>query len=156
MYLPSASARLSAVLMAVALGTPVASFARVSAVERTRATATLTTAMGCRLNASDLAAKSIARQAEIGALTMATEYNGSYSRVSLETIREVERTIPLTHKAAVRAHMSAYLALASGTRSTFRVTARAFDGNSYSIIRTPASSGPNKRVAVQCGHEYPW
>ncbi len=109
---------------------------------------------GCHLNASDLAAKSLAREAEVSAELIATEDNGSYARVSPATIHRTEPRIPVTRQAAARSRMSAYLLSASGTTDSYKVAARAFDGNTYTIVRT--NRGQLMRHAVECGRTQSW
>ena len=65
--------------------------------------------------ANDASAKELARTAQTTAETIATDNSGSYALVSLTTITEVEKSIPLASAT------NAILKMAKGTATTYEV-----------------------------------
>jgi hypothetical protein len=102
---------------------------------------------------TDTAAREVVRSALVAAETIATEDNGFYTHVSPRTIHATTPSIPVTLHQALQSHEDAYLLSASGTESSFIVTARAFDGDLYSM---GSSEGATVNQAVECGKETHW
>jgi hypothetical protein len=105
-------------------------------------------------SADDAYARIFARAAETAAETLATEYNGSYARVSPWRLRVIEPVIPITARQARREHDRAYLLKAAGTQTSYQVTARGFDGDTYAIKRN--TDGSFHRTANVCGRTLEW
>jgi hypothetical protein len=108
----------------------------------------------CQANFSDAAAKELARTAETGAETIATDYEGSYTHVTPAALRAELAAfggalLPTSRRAAVRAHVRAYLLSASGTTDSYLLITRAFDGDTYAIQRD--RDGEIARTARVCG-----
>jgi len=90
--------------------------------------------------AKDAQAKELVRTAATTAETIATENDGSYEKVNTAELSKQEPTIP-----TVESTTSAYLARASGEKSTYTVGAMASDGNEYTI-----SKGASGEVVREC------
>jgi hypothetical protein len=103
---------------------------------------------------ADAAAREIARSAYISAEVISTEHNGFYTDVSPATVHATMRTIPITYRQAVLSQESAYLQSASGTVNSFTLTARAFDGDTYSVQQS--ANGTLLHLAQECGSEHHW
>ncbi len=88
------------------------------------------TFVGQTARATDAQAKELARTAATTAESIATDHNGEYARVTTEELHKVESTIPIE---ASSSH--AYLSYAKGEANTYRVTARATDGDEFTFSR---------------------
>jgi len=108
-------------------------------------------AQNCRSATFDSEGKEMARVAETTAETIATDNEGSYTHVTLATLRAYEPLIAITPK---EAQGGAYMIAASGTTDSYSVTARAPDGNTFTIKR--GSRGSIVRTARVCGHTQSW
>jgi hypothetical protein len=104
-------------------------------------------------SAGDRAARNMARNAETFVVTLATEHQGSYTKVSPRTIHALERGIPITPRQARRKQERAYLLSASGTASSYVLTTRSRNGDTYSIRYR---SGQTKHYARVCGEAQDW
>jgi len=102
----------------------------------------------------DLEARMLARTAETTAETIATDHQGTYTSVSPRTIHAVMPVIPITPEQAHRGHWGAYLFSASGTTSSYVLTTRSQNGDTYTLSRK--SSGSIKRDAHVCGKTRNW
>jgi type IV pilus assembly protein PilA len=83
--------------------------------------------------ANDASAKELARTAQTTAETIATDNNGSYATITApSSLSAVEKSIPTTE-----VNGAAYLSAASGTATTFTVTAKAgaSSGDTFTITR---------------------
>ena len=85
--------------------------------------------LGQKTKAVNVQAKSLARSAATTAETIATEHAGLYDEVSIEELRKSELTIP------TQPGNDAYLSAASGSEHEYSVTAKASDGDEYTITR---------------------
>jgi hypothetical protein len=108
----------------------------------------------CHLRGINAAAKELARTAQTAAETVATDYEGSYVRVSLATLHAYEPLIPITPREGRRYGSGAYLVTATGTENSYIVTARAANGNRFSVARE--QSGEIVRVGRVCGARHSW
>jgi type IV pilus assembly protein PilA len=70
--------------------------------------------------ANDASAKELARTAQTTAETIATDNNGSYEKVTKAELNKVEPSIPIASE-----NNNAYISGASGTGTTYEVTATA-------------------------------
>ncbi|HEX3518846.1 MAG TPA: hypothetical protein VHT29_07420 [Solirubrobacteraceae bacterium] len=115
------------------------------------AQATASPAMCRRLGESDVAAKELARTAEVTTETYATDHEGSFSGVSLRVLHRYEPTLAISSRQAQRENASAYLYAATSIEhgEGYVVMTRASDGNTYTIIRR--SSGQVLLVAAMQG-----
>lgn len=86
----------------------------------------------------DLDARMLARTAETTAETIATDHQGTYTSVSPRTIHAVEPEIPTTPEQARRTHRGAYLLSASGTTSSYVLTTRSQNGDTWGSAAPPA------------------
>jgi hypothetical protein len=113
-------------------------------------------ATGCNhyWSQADAEAREIVRSAFIAAETISVDHNGYYTNVSQATVHATLPTIPITRRQADRSHGHAYLQAASGTEDSFIVTARAFDGDTYSVQQNP--SGALVHLAQECGQRRHW
>jgi hypothetical protein len=113
-------------------------------------------ATGCNRywSQGDADAREIVRSAFIAAETISVDHNGYYTDVSPATVHANLATIPITRRQADRSHRDAYLLAASGTEDSFIVTARAFDGDTYSVSQ--GASGTLQHLAKECGSERHW
>jgi type IV pilus assembly protein PilA len=83
--------------------------------------------------ASDAAAKELARTGQTVAETVGTDNGGSYvSITSPASLAAIESTINTTS-----GNGNAYLFAATGTASSFTVTAKSTTGDTYSVTRAP-------------------
>jgi hypothetical protein len=87
---------------------------------------------------SHAAAKELARTAQTTAETYAVDNNGTYAGLTPKLERAIEPSIPIVPS---RSHP--YLAAAHGTADGYRVTVRAPDGTSFTIIN---ENGVSTRV----------
>jgi len=108
-------------------------------------------AQNCRSATSDNTAKELDRVAEITAETIATDSNGSYTQVTPALLRNYEPLIAITPQQAGSG--GAYVIAASGTTDTYTLTARASDGNTFTIVNT---RGRIIRTSRVCGHTQSW
>src|SRR5437016_6506783 len=84
--------------------------------------------------ANDASAKELARTAQTTAETIATDNNGSYASITEpKNLQEVEKSIPITE-----VNGAAYLSAATGTATTYTVTAKAgaSSGDTFTISRS--------------------
>jgi hypothetical protein len=96
----------------------------------------------------------LARTAQTGAETLATEHDGTYNDVSLITLHKLEPSMPINPRQAHREHEGAYLLSASGTKNSYVVTTRSQNGDTYTIRR--ASNGSITLYAHVCGKGRNW
>ncbi len=109
--------------------------------------------------ASDASAKELARTAETTAETVSTENGGSYVTITKPlNLQEIEKTIPIAVSTT-----TAYLSAASGTATTYTVTAKAEpDGNTFTIERsaegviTRKCETPSKKAEGGCPASKEW
>jgi type IV pilus assembly protein PilA len=97
--------------------------------------------------ANDASAKELARTAQTTAETIATDNNGSYETITAPTsLSAVEKSIPTTE-----VNGAAYLSAATGTATSYTVTAKAgaSSGNAFTIERN--ASGEVKRTCTATG-----
>ena len=82
--------------------------------------------------ANDASAKELVRTAQTTAETIATENAGSYATVSLASLHNIEKSIPLAE-----VNNSAYLSGAESTANSYSVTAsaNASSGDTFTISR---------------------
>jgi hypothetical protein len=104
-------------------------------------------------SAGDIEARLLVRDAEVAAETLAIEHRGVYTNVSPATIHTLEPEIPISHQQARHKHQDAYLLSASGTKSSYVVTTRSQNGDTYTIRN---SSGEMKHYADVCGKARDW
>jgi hypothetical protein len=102
----------------------------------------------------DVAARLLARDAEVAAETIATDNQGTYTNVSPRTIHAAEPVIPITPEQARHEHRDAYLLSASGTTSSYVLTTRSRNDDTYTLLRS--SSGLIKRRARVCDRARNW
>lgn len=105
-------------------------------------------------SAGDTDARILARDAEIGAETLATDHHGAYTSVSPRTLRALDPSMPINSREARRDHEGAYLLSASGTVDSYVLTTRSQNGDRYIIRR--ASNGSVERHARACGKMRDW
>jgi type IV pilus assembly protein PilA len=109
--------------------------------------------------ASDASAKELARTAETTAETISTENGGSYVTITKPlNLQEIEKTIPIAASTT-----TAYLSAATGTATTYTVTAKAEpDGNEFTIERnaegviTRKCETPSKKAEGGCPASKEW
>ena len=110
---------------------------------------------GCTGHRSaDAAAKELARFSEVVAETYATDHNGYYGGLSPARLRSLASSITITARHARRHHEDAYLSAASGTADSYIVTAKALNGDTFTIRRL-ADGGTEHRATV-CGKTRSW
>ena len=97
--------------------------------------------IGQKSKANDASAKELARSAETTAETLATDNNGSYSKITGVSILAAYDSSINT----VSGTGSAYLSSASGTSNGFTVVATSTDGDAFTIVR-----GSNAQVTRTC------
>lgn len=106
----------------------------------------------CRLTRrSDTDAQQLALVAVTAIEVIATEHDGSYTRVSPMTIHHTEPTIPITRR--IGSDSGAYLLSASGRAASYAVTVRASDGSTFSLR---SNNGRITRLARECGQTRRW
>jgi type IV pilus assembly protein PilA len=97
--------------------------------------------------ANDASAKELARTAQTTAETIATDNNGSYETITGPTsLSAIEKSIPTTE-----VNGSAYLSAATGTPTTWTVTAKAgaSSGDTFTIERN--ANGEVTRTCTAAG-----
>ena len=95
--------------------------------------------------ATDSSAKELARTAQTTAETYATDHNGSYAGISPEELKKYEPTIQIAAGGG-----NAYLSAATGTETTYKVTAQSVTANhSFTIERL--ANGEIKRSCTPTG-----
>ena len=94
--------------------------------------------------ATDAQAKELARTAQTTAETISTDNNGSYAKVEPKELKAYEPSIMtgVTEK-------EAYLSAASGTATTFSVTAKSSSGDTFTVERN--AEGEIKRTCKAVG-----
>jgi type IV pilus assembly protein PilA len=92
--------------------------------------------------ATDAQAKELARTAQTTAETLSTDNNGSYLKVSPAELEKYEPSIE-----TVATTKEAYLSAASGTVSTYTVTAKSTSGDTFTISR--GETGAITRTCTQ-------
>lgn len=110
----------------------------------------------CRRYSSvgDADARILARTAQTGVETLATEHNGAYTGISPKTLHALIPSMPINSRQARRSHEGAYLLSASGTANSYVLTTRSQNGDRYTIQR--ASNGSIERHARACGKMRGW
>jgi type IV pilus assembly protein PilA len=99
--------------------------------------------------AYDASAKELARTAETTAETIATDNTGSYAEVSLANEHAYEKALPTT---STEAGNNAYLSAASGTATTYTVTATAFNtADKFTITRDAEGQVTRSCLPVKVG-----
>jgi type IV pilus assembly protein PilA len=101
-----------------------------------------------KTKASDAAAKELAHSAQIAAETIATDNSGSYSLVTPALLNTYESTIQVGSAIAGNAYIASPGG-ASGTATTYTVTATSTNGDTYSISR--AANGTITRSCANFG-----
>ena len=92
-----------------------------------------------------LVGKELARTAQTTAETYATDHNGSYAGISPEELKKYEPTIQIAAGGG-----NAYLSAATGTETTYKVTAQSVTANhSFTIERL--ANGEIKRSCTPTG-----
>jgi type IV pilus assembly protein PilA len=91
-----------------------------------------------KTKANDAQAKSMARTAQTAAETLATDNNGSYANTTVAALQGVEPTLNDTSGASLTG--------ATGTATTYSVTATSSNGNTYTIAR--AANGTVSRTCT--------
>jgi type IV pilus assembly protein PilA len=86
--------------------------------------------LGQRAKAVDVQAKETARIAQTAAESIATDYDGSYEKVSTTELNKYESSIRIASSTTV-----AYLSAASGSKTGFSVTATAANHDEFTISR---------------------
>ncbi len=92
--------------------------------------------------ATDAQAKELARTAQTTAETIGTDNNGSYLEVTLPKLKEYEPSIQTTASTT-----EAYLSAASGTATTFTVTAKSTSKDTFTVSRN--ANGEISRTCTQ-------
>jgi type IV pilus assembly protein PilA len=92
--------------------------------------------------ATDAQAKELARTAQTTAETIATDFNGEYKEVGTAKLKEYEPSIVI-----VATTKEAYISLVEGATTTYKVTAKATSGDTFTVERT--AGGEIKRTCVQ-------
>ena len=98
--------------------------------------------------ASDAAAKELAHSAQVAAETIATDNSGSYALVTPTLLNTYESTIQVGSTPAGNAFIASPGG-ASGTATTYTVTATSTNGDTYSISR--AANGTVTRSCANFG-----
>jgi len=92
----------------------------------------LPTFLNARVSASDSLAKSLASAAQTAAESIAIDHGGGYASVTTATLKSLDPTI-----ATVARGNEAYISRASGTASSYTLTATAVTtGDTYTIARS--------------------
>ena len=81
--------------------------------------------------AQDASAKELARTGETTAETFATDHEGSYANLSPTVLKEYEPSIQIAE-----GNNNAYISAASGTATSYEVTAKAVSGDKFTIKRS--------------------
>jgi len=92
--------------------------------------------------ATDAQAKELVRTAQTSAETLATDNNGSYAGVSAAELKKYEPSLITTVT-----EKEAYLSAASGTATTYTLTAKSSSGDTFTIERE--AEGSIKRSCTQ-------
>jgi len=92
--------------------------------------------------ATDAQAKELARTAQTTAETIATDNNGSYAKVEAAELKKYEPSI-----VTAATEKEAYLSAATGTATTYEVTAKSSSGDTFTIKR--GAEGEISRTCVQ-------
>jgi hypothetical protein len=112
---------------------------------------------GCRTTGEDAEAKELARTAQTTAEVYATDHEGFYSGMTPQVVAHYEPGyLPTSIHAAARDHVRAFLfaALAIERGGGYIVRTKAFDGHTYSVMRT--GQGYVTRSSWRCGRRYSW
>jgi type IV pilus assembly protein PilA len=113
--------------------------------------------LGSKQKAVDVQAKALVRTAATAAEAIATGHDGSYESATPAEMKREEPSIRITP-----ATNDAYLNAATGTQSTFSVTATATNGDEYTISRDAAGSvtrqcvSPRAKTGCQGGETSSW
>jgi hypothetical protein len=140
-----------ALVVAAALAVPAGAVARENAQQLS---SIAVAADVCHLRGINAAAKELARTAQTTAEAVSTDHEGSYVGVSLATLHAYEPFIPITPREGRRYGSGAYLIAAAGTENSYIVTARAANGNTFSVARE--QSGEIVRFGRVCGAKHSW
>jgi type IV pilus assembly protein PilA len=81
--------------------------------------------------ATDAQAKELARTAETTAETIATDFNGEYTEVTVPNLKSYEPSI-----VTAATKTEAYISVAKGTATTYEVTAVSPSGDTFTISRS--------------------
>jgi type IV pilus assembly protein PilA len=112
-----------------------------------------------KTKASDAAAKELAHSAQIAAETIATDNSGSYSLATSALLNTYESTIQVGSAIAGNAYIASPGG-ASGTATTYTVTATSTNGDTYSISRAPngtiTRSCANLGANTACPSSHSW
>ena len=92
--------------------------------------------------AVNVQAKTLARSAETTAETIATENDGDYTKVTPAELHRVEATILITPSKT-----EAYLSTTTSSKTEYSVTAKATNGDEFTISRTPSGGVVRKCVS---------
>lgn len=92
--------------------------------------------------ATDSQAKELARTAQTTAETIATDNGGGYTKVTTTELKAYEPSIVTAASTS-----EAYLSAASGTATTFTVTAKSTSGDTFTVARN--AEGEITRSCVQ-------
>jgi type IV pilus assembly protein PilA len=92
--------------------------------------------------ATDAQAKSLVRTAQTTAETIATDNGGNYTKVSLAEEKVYEPSVQTT-----ATEKEAYLSVAEGTATTFKLTTKSTSGDTFTIERN--ANGEITRTCVQ-------
>jgi type IV pilus assembly protein PilA len=105
----------------------------------------------------DAQAKSLARNAETTAETIATENNGSYEKVTPAELNRVEASIPI-----LASTNEAYVSATTPGKDQYSVTAKALNGDEFTISRgvsgkiTRGCSSPITKTGCSGGETGSW
>jgi type IV pilus assembly protein PilA len=113
--------------------------------------------LGSKQKAVDVQAKALVRGASTAAEAIASGHDGSYESVTPAELKREEPSILITP-----ATNAAYLNAATGTQSTYSVTAAATNGDEYTIARDATGSvtrqcvSPRAKTGCQGGETSSW
>jgi type IV pilus assembly protein PilA len=108
--------------------------------------------VGQSAKAVDAQAKELARSAQAAAETIATENEGFYDNVTLEALHSAEPTLPIAPDGS-----QAYLTRAEPASHEYKLTAKASDGDEFTITRSATGTVSRECVSTVsttgCGGE---
>jgi type IV pilus assembly protein PilA len=113
--------------------------------------------LGHKSKAIDTQAKTLARTAQMAAETIATEHNGLYENVSTLELKKVEASIRIAGSTT-----DAYVSAASGGKTSYAVTAKATNGDEFTVTRnasgevTRTCSSPLLKTGCSGGGNGSW
>jgi type IV pilus assembly protein PilA len=94
-----------------------------------------------KAKAQDASAKETAHAAALAAETIATDYSGSYTEVSAETLHEAESAVQIAPDPS-----NAYVSFVKSNEDSYLVTVKAVNGDELTVSREP--SGATARTCV--------